>query len=225
MRHQRAVHGPFKPAACTVCHKVFASKPKMYQHMQRHGEKRHVCTQCGLKFHMKKNLKSHCELVHEEQRRFVCDLCGHRVSSKKSLAAHSTRCGKPGQNNRRHCTMAAPALESIRPYLWCVQCDFRCRRPGTLKRHYSEQHPSEDWDALAQCLCKRCIRQFDTTELLAEHLAKHHPTVQCNICKAVLLCELTLERHKKIHTVKERPFKCAVREYFVPIVMWVVLKL
>lgn len=214
VRHQRSVHGPDQPSTCTVCQKVFRSKTKLYNHMQRHGEKKHGCTQCGRKFHMAKDLKLHLQVVHEQKRRFVCDLCGHRVTLKTSLVAHRARCGqadKATQGRNARLKQSARAFDNIvRPDLWCVECDFRCLRPATLKRHYVNVHPSADWEALAHCLCVKCLRQFETTELAAEHRAKHHPTVQCDICKAVLMSELSLERHKKIHTVKDRPYTCAV---------------
>lgn len=208
MRHQRSVHGPFKPLTCNECQKVFLTQGKLYYHMQRHGEKQHQCNKCKRTFHMKKDLKSHELTVHQHLRPFACDICGNHYSTKLSMQNHRTRCASNLDQASPHKIFGK--VGAPRPDLWCSLCDFRCMRPDTLKKHIGIQHPELDWQELAQCLCLKCLRQFSTAEQLEEHRTKHHPTLQCDICKAILTSELSLERHKKIHTAKDRPFTCSV---------------
>lgn len=206
-RHTHSVHGPFRPLTCNECHKVFLTKEKLYNHMQRHGEKKQLCTQCGRNFHLKKDLKMHIETVHQCLRKYPCDQCGRHFSTKVTMMRHSSRCGLISGQKRK---VRVSAIHSPRPQMWCTECDFRCLRPDTLKRHFDKNHEGFDWELLAQCMCIKCLRQFNTVEQAVEHHAKHHPTLQCDICKTILSSELSLERHKKIHTVKDRPFTCPV---------------
>ena len=53
-----------------------------------HGEKNHVCSECGEQFHTELKLETHIAKVHDRSRLFECHICKSGFTSKHNLAVH-----------------------------------------------------------------------------------------------------------------------------------------
>lgn len=201
LRDHQKIHD--KAQTCHICSKVFKNKLRLSLHVKRHGERTIPCDKCHMFFRLTKDLKKHVTNVHSPKQ-FFCEKCGLRLSQKKLLNVHQKR----GCNERLNTDL--PDKVVVRSTLQCSSCEFKCLRIESLRRHMARHHPEYDWKAIASCLCMKCIRQFDSPEQVAEHQAKH-PVYQCDICKMILITQLSLERHVKIHSTKDRPFTCEVQ--------------
>lgn len=194
---------------CKDCELSFPMEKQLDQHALRHGEKTQCCDECGRLFYTIKEVKTHKQTVHTLENNFMCETCGLKVATEIKLEQHFVRCNSDA-NFRYRRPRTNPPLNSTRPMLSCTKCKFKCLRPKTLESHFVLSHPTVDWKLMSDLLCIVCLSQFKTVEESADHQTKYHAKWQCDICKALWNTEESLERHKKIHPIKHRPFSCEV---------------
>lgn len=95
-------------------------------------------------------------------------------------------------------------------FLFTIRCcDKKYTAAQTLKQHYRDNHPDEDFEAVARLVCIQCCIQFDNPTAMQAHAATHIK-LECKVCKNLFLNAQSLNNHMLAHSTKERPFVCEV---------------
>ena len=114
VRHKRC-HLGIKPYKCVVdgCNDAFYSKQELYIHevLCHARERAHKCTQCGLRFIFKHELKHHVR-TSKHTFPFHCAVCSRGVMTLDNLAAHMRAV---------HNTQLKPERSFV---LFCLCCCF-----------------------------------------------------------------------------------------------------
>lgn len=77
-----------KNLMCEVCHKKFAERQRLLEHMQIHtGIKPYECSVCGRRFSQTSSMYTHA-LIHTGEKPHSCDLCGRGFRIKADRDNH-----------------------------------------------------------------------------------------------------------------------------------------
>ena len=81
--------GQTKIHACTICHKSFAGKKYLTEHMKRHTKENLIsCYVCGKQLSSKWIVDQHIKTVHKNIKSFFCTTCNKAFTSKRSRDSH-----------------------------------------------------------------------------------------------------------------------------------------
>jgi KRAB domain-containing zinc finger protein len=91
-----------KDKQCASCGRLFATPQEAADHSSTCSsiECQVECSHCG-KLILKKNLKSHVDLVHKNTRRYECATCGKKFQTKHVLQCHMETHRHPSERNVR----------------------------------------------------------------------------------------------------------------------------
>lgn len=162
---------------CDMCDKVFVTKSQLYNHLAKHGLKRHVCDVCGKAFGHKFILARH-RIKHDEPSKFICEICAKPLSSafnlKLHLQNHDTKTGNK------------------------VQCSFCAKwfnNAETLRSHFNARHKDQ-----REHRCEQCDKLYPTGSALLEHVRMVHrkqPNHCCHLCDKRFFKQSVLKEHVK----------------------------
>ncbi|KAK3932812.1 Zinc finger protein 26 [Frankliniella fusca] len=165
-----------KNLMCQVCHKKFAEKQRLLEHMQIHtGIKPYECSVCGRRFSQTSSMYTHA-LIHTGEKPHSCDLCGRGFRIKADR-----------DNHRRTHT-------GEKPYKceWCGQ-QFRT---GQVYYQHRMIHTGE-----RRFPCDVCGKAFKRSHTLVVHKRIHtgeKPNV-CDICGKCFRQRSDMRKHRNLH--------------------------
>ena len=165
-----------KNLMCEVCHKKFAERQRLLEHMQIHtGIKPYECSVCGRRFSQTSSMYTHA-LIHTGEKPHSCDLCGRGFRIKADR-----------DNHRRTHT-------GEKPYKceWCGQ-QFRT---GQVYYQHRMIHTGE-----RRFPCDVCGKAFKRSHTLVVHKRIHtgeKPNV-CDICGKRFRQRSDMRKHRNLH--------------------------
>ena len=153
---------------CDECGRAFAQFASAVKHctVKKSPDKGAVCPICGKKVILKRNLKRHIDLLHNnpkgdrkekqiEASVIKCDHCGKVYSSKNKLVEHL---------HNKHGVARKEA-----PMINCSKCDFSHTSDSRVKAHFTLKHSS-----VVNFDCSKCDAQFRSKSGLQKHLYRVH---------------------------------------------------
>ncbi|XP_073450372.1 uncharacterized protein [Aquarana catesbeiana] len=160
----------------------FIKKAKFLSHQNLSGEL-FSCSQCGISFSQKADLKKH-KIGHAAVKPYSCSDCGKRFTRKSSLSTHE----------KLH--------SSVKPYS-CSQCGKSFTDKSIFHIH-QRIHTSEK-----PFSCPECGKCFAQSGNLSAHQRIHTGVkpFSCSECGELFSRKSSLVRHKKLHS-GEKPFSC-----------------
>ena len=157
-----------KQYKCDVCGRAFAQFASAVKHctVKKSPDKGAVCPICGKKVILKRNLKRHIDLLHNnpkgdrkekqiEASMIKCAQCGKVYSSKNKLVEHL------------HSKHGVARKEA--PMIKCSKCDFSHTSDSRVKAHFTLKHSS-----VVNFDCSNCDAQFRSKSGLQKHLYRVH---------------------------------------------------
>lgn len=177
--HQR-IHSddPGPKARCTICDKeMLASSFKIHM-LRMHGEAKHPCDTCGLRFTVRSDLMRHLNTTHSTLRPCDCDLCAEKFITSDALRYH---------RNKVHSTV----------HHYCEYCGKRYKWKGELRTHIQRNH----MERKERFQCSLCSRNYADRRKL-----RHHMTTKHNVPKEVTVtyyeCKGNYQRDNSVLTYK-----------------------
>lgn len=165
-----------KNMMCQVCHKKFAERQRLLEHMQIHtGIKPYECSVCGRRFSQTSSMYTHA-LIHTGEKPHTCDLCGRGFRIKADR-----------DNHRRTHT-------GEKPYKceWCGQ-QFRT---GQVYYQHRMIHTGE-----RRFPCDVCGKAFKRSHTLVVHKRIHtgEKPNACDICGKCFRQRSDMRKHRNLH--------------------------
>lgn len=226
--HVKQYHGPKEETKCPECNKIFGNLQKLRWHMPSHREKLYRCSECPKSFRMQ-CLLDHHTATHSNVRAFVCELCGIRLKTKIGVKSHIASVHENKKQKKYRRSIRCTLCEDIFNTLTNAKLHF-------FNTH--TENPNAAWKEFRSLCCGCCYIRFDSTAQRQEHYsqyeANHDRSKQtlkqprerrprkcvpsshterphkCDICMQTYKTMQTLEKHKKVHSNKPRPFNCEV---------------
>ncbi|XP_049531377.1 zinc finger protein 664-like isoform X2 [Anopheles darlingi] len=181
IEHSGTHQSEAKPYKCfhDGCSGSFKDRKGLRSHVRVHAPvKRHVCSQCPMRFHTNHNLAAH-ERTHNGQKPFVCPKCHKSFAEAGNLKSHI----------RFH--------TDERPYL-CTVCD------KSFRTHYSRTVHTRSHSNDRPYVCEECGKGFITNGKLTIHRRTHtqERPYKCGSCESRYVDSSALRKHqRKVHGV------------------------
>ncbi|XP_055595890.1 oocyte zinc finger protein XlCOF6-like [Uranotaenia lowii] len=80
-------HSAERNFPCGTCDKSFKKEVDLRAHLLLHSEKKEVCSECGMRFHRKSNLKMHMR-KHQDTFFYACSECPKKFKNNSHLKEH-----------------------------------------------------------------------------------------------------------------------------------------
>lgn len=200
-QHQRAKHLQQSQVECYFCKKLFRNFGRLRVHMNRDHNKSKNCSICGLQLETYRERLSH-EAYHTTLANTLCHLCGV-IIKHGNFKRHLATTHAPGHSGRM-LRLPDSAIKPIR----CEFCSYSFKFKKQLSQHMEKDHPKEH-KTYQKVYCNICFQQFQNIDQMKDHKLIHK-THECDVCKQTFISKQTLELHTRLHTKKERPYKCSV---------------
>lgn len=183
---------------CPDCKFVGATKWLLTRHTRaKHDPSSKIfkCDKCSFttsdKWQLTRHLKTH------DKKELICEDCSFTTKSRKAYDQHMKTQHKYGHSSKM---------------LTCPICTRLFVNQKELDAHVLAQHP----DARTAFTCSECDEDFETENLLLEHIDDVHSIVthQCHRCSLRLQTVSDLERHVECTHSEGTggPFRCEVCE-------------
>ena len=170
-----------EPVVCEICSKILKSKNFLRVHMQRHGEKTHVCDSCPKIFGDKSMLKRHVEKTHTLSKCQIClvsvfGLKKHMRLKHRKLTTCSN-CGIESKCIWKHEKLCKMTEEQRAAYkeakkVNCQQCGKVLANKQKLDRHIQTTHSK------ARLIkCKYCDHEDNRSDNMKTHVKNNHKDI------------------------------------------------
>ncbi|XP_077973888.1 uncharacterized protein LOC120347751 isoform X2 [Styela clava] len=214
-----------------MCWKKYpAVDPVIVNEIAMHGDRPHLCSECGKGFKTTTHLKQHIRCVHAKDRPHKCTQCEkcfartsdlnrhirgvhHRLKHIKNTVFVTLKCSECGaiyaetSQLKRH--IYTQHLRG-RPSYKCADCQEGFADEASFQNHicHEEERPH---------VCSVCAKRFQMAPQLRRHLRAAHgkssdePTVhKCFQCERNFGRPIDLERHIQAVHLKEKPHRCTL---------------
>lgn len=137
------------PHECQTCHRRFAQKQTLIQHMTTHtGIKAFQCQLCFKHFTQQGSLQRHMA-IHNNERPYPCEICNKAFRQKSHLTNHAkshvdqrmykcTQCNK-SFNRADHCKRHMLTHSTNRPIYTCFFCNKEFKEKYLMKSHIKKK--------------------------------------------------------------------------------------
>ena len=205
-------HPGKQPSTCKQCNKTFKSEQYLNMHIARkHStvDENIKCTECEKTFKEKYLFLTHMSKMHTgTENTWRCSLCDVAMTIKV----------KEQHQKKKHIQCNVCHLSYVHRYKHfkrlhsksnaCLYCEFIGLDENALQLHLSENHQQDRWKK-----CDICSENFDSRDLLLEHMEKVHSNLKqtCEFCKEVCLSIKDLAMHiasKHCTRTAEKGFLC-----------------
>ena len=164
-----------QPPTCPTCSKVFNDPLALMLHIRRHGQKSHVCKQCGKAFSLQHDLKRH--------------LLKHESDKSQGIQSHAR-----ATDNINVSTTISESHQGLETHpSTCSQCSKTFTNPGSFKRHMLSH------TRVKSHLCPTCGEEFTSKSRLNKHMVAHN-THECSFCEKKFSKLSHLTGHLTTHT-------------------------
>ncbi|XP_063391082.1 zinc finger protein 436-like [Cydia fagiglandana] len=219
--HTPAVSADPQPYTCDTCHKQFAKKLNLINHMKVHNKgKIYSCEVCNSEFKRFKQLVVH-KRVHKGEKPFSCEICNKRFRETSSLIVHNRIhtgekpysceiCNK--RFTQKRCLLShklTHVADAAKAYT-CSVCNKGFTQKGNLVSHtrvHTREKPFH---------CEICKKQFGQQSSLIHHTRTHaggklgrNYKYACKLCNKNFKSLFTFSCHERIHN-GEKPYICEV---------------
>jgi hypothetical protein len=227
--HQSLCHNDDEAFGCCACHKRFATRSKLWEHVRVHGEA-HRCANCYRIFATAATLDAHRAGDCAADGSFRCSKngCQYSTGSRKLLSLHLRRshfepvtCGKCGEvlstfgAYQSHSKAHSVAMTALRKYK-CGEagCAYAARKASELRSH-AVTHASHT----PVLRCHACAFTCKRASELARHVRNKHGKeagrFACDSCEYVAKTKQHLARHQNSagHGTEAETFFCRLCPY------------
>lgn len=183
-------HTGERPFHCVVCDKYFSRSTLLHRHQKIHTDvPRFECPDCDRFYFAEEELEKHAE-KHKKARPFHCSFCTKSFAFKQGLERHETvhaesqpypcqYCGT-SFNTRNKLLRHLTAHAGNRPFP-CKYCPKSYLLSHHLSRHM-RSHSGEDHEIVVMFTCYRCQEEFESAEVLVEHMVETHTSLEDHSC-------------------------------------------
>ena len=154
-------------------------------------------------------MKRHISRNHESEKLFECTDCEHQFSTAFDLKRHNKRVHdkESSKSNANYfecsyCKKQFIGTQRLRQHiskihggakmsLECTQCDFKCEKGFSLKRHILSVHERK-----RSYVCSKCNDRFKSGFTLQRHiLIVHDGSPKCTYCDYKCRTKVNLKKH------------------------------
>ncbi|KAI5707150.1 hypothetical protein M8J75_015002 [Diaphorina citri] len=172
------------PHECQTCHRRFAQKQTLIQHMTTHtGIKAFQCQLCFKNFTQQGSLQRHMA-IHNNERPYTCEICHKSFRQKSHLTNHAKShvdqrmykcnlCTK-SFNRSDHCKRHMLTHSTNRPIYTCFFCNKEFKEKYLMKTHIKKK--------LCFHEATRTRRRRDSNEPPRERIKREKFLFQCEHC-------------------------------------------
>ncbi|XP_034244765.1 zinc finger protein 665-like [Thrips palmi] len=169
-----------KPHSCPSCHKRFAAKDRLENHLRAHGSeefKPKQCNICSKRFLNNSALGSHLRTHNGQGSLWECSICKETHCNRDGLKRHVASHSDNGSFSCPFCRKVYSGYMSIRKHITkihksagvqCSLCDRFCSSAQKYEEHML-RHSDEK-----QYTCERCEKKFKRSDKLKEHIRRLH---------------------------------------------------
>lgn len=204
---------------CHLCSALLASKEYLNRHIRNAHNRvtRYSCMYCEKSYTSKHSLRSHVNVIHEDNKHsFQCNTCDKVFLRQSSLYCHKIRHAQ--EKLHKCCTCSMKFYTEIekkrhefthKPLQKSFECDT-CKKLYVSKTCL-HQHISRSHHARGKVSCVFCGKDKAGLKVLYDHIRRHiqEKYHECELCEKSFYTSSKKNQHMRMHT-GELFYKCKV---------------